>query len=354
MLVKRLDYNDGGWCEQEYEDGKLHGRWTVYYPSGNKNWERQYQRGRQEGYERNWDEQGCLREEKAYHLGVLHGLWREWDADGTESIVGDFRFGRELEFYERYTPPPHSNWERVWPYWTWEPALFRSQIKEVEHKLAVPACSLKRDSSRPFRDEFGASYFSYVNLLGSKEQWPTSGGVPLIPLLQIDCRALECRPHYLMGVAFLTMFARHDPVQQNRDLVIRTYGAGDDTRHVKPPQESIAEQPHFMQIGPPWPSYPDDNDLPPGLRVFLEDEMPDSPLLKKREDRFSTRFSGWPSWIQWSTVDPYGELVLQVDRLDIATLRGGDSALHYFFVDQTGWTWASESLSPLYTPSGPH
>ena len=57
------------------------------------------------------------------------GCGREWDASGVESIVGDFRFGRTLEFYERYTPQPHSNWERVWPYWTWEPCSSDRQIK---------------------------------------------------------------------------------------------------------------------------------------------------------------------------------------------------------------------------------
>jgi hypothetical protein len=109
-----------------------------------------------------------------------------------------------------------------------------------------------------------------------------------------------------------------------------------------------------MNIGPVQASYPYANDLPPGLRVLLEDEMPDSPILKGNEDRFSSRFGGWPDWLQESGVYSYCEFVLQVDRLDVPTLRGGSSAVHYFFFDGKDWVWASESLSPLYTPSGPH
>jgi MORN repeat variant len=354
MHVERADYDDGGWCEQQYVDGKLHGYWTVYYPSGKKKRESEYQRGRQEGYQREWDELGNLREEQWYHLGVLHGQWKEWDENGVEEVVGDFLFGTAKPLYEKWPPKPHSNWERVFPYWMWEPAQFRSQIAAIERELALPTRRLTRDTSRSLRDEFGASYFSYVNVLGSNEEWPTFEGVPLIPLLQLDCRGIVPLPHFLDGVVFLIMFSRSDPTDARRDLVIRTYRNGDSLRHVRPPPKAIAEQPNFMQVGKVEESYPDANDLPPGLRAMLEEETPDSPILKANEHRFSTRFGGWPAWLQWSGVYSYGEFVLQVDRLDVQTLRGGDSAVHYFFNDGANWTWASESLSPLYDPSGPH
>lgn len=354
MSVERTVNDNGCWSEQEYADGKLHGRWTTYYASGKRAWEREYQRGRQEGIERDWDELGNLREEKGYHLGALHGLWRQWDENGVEEVIGDFLFGTEKDFFEKWPPQPHSNQERILPYWKWEPAQFRSQIGEIERNLALPTRRLDRDSSQPFRDEFGASYFSYINLLGPNEEWPSFDGIPLIPILQMDCRAIAPLPYFLEGVAFLTMFARQNPWEFPRDLVIRTYRAGDSVRHVKPPRESIVEPPNLMKIGPVCPSYPDTNDLPVGLRVLLEDEMPESPILKKSDDRFSSRFGGWPAWIQESRVYTYCEFVLQIDRFDAQTLRGGDSAVHYFFFDGKDWVWASESMSPVYTPSGPH
>jgi len=60
MNIVRTKSDNGFWSEQEYVDGKLHGRWTTYYASGKKAWEREYQRDRQEGYQRNWDELGNL------------------------------------------------------------------------------------------------------------------------------------------------------------------------------------------------------------------------------------------------------------------------------------------------------
>src|SRR6185369_6692622 len=124
--------------------------------------------------------------------------------------------------------------------------------------------------------------------------------------------------------------------------------------HVSPPRESVVERPNFMKFGPVRASYPDANDLPPGLRVLLEDEIPDSPIIKEHKDRFKSKLGGWPAWLQESGVYCYSELVLQIDRFDVQTLQGGSSAVHYFFFDGTDWVWASESLSPLYNPSGPH
>lgn len=354
MEVKRTDYDDGGWCEQQYVDGKLHGRWTVYYASGRKNWEREYQRDRQEGYERNWDEVGNLREEKWYHLGVLHGPWRKWDANGVEELVGDFLFGDSKESHGKWPPKPHSHWELLFPYWMWEPDQFRSQLGAIERVLALPTRRLVRDKSRRLSDEFGASYFGYVNLLGVNEEWPAYQNAPMIPLLQVDLRTLDSLPYFLNGVAFLTMFSRPEPMVAKTDLVIRTYRVDQPLVHARPPAAAVVEKPNFIRIEQPDSSYPDANDLPPGLRALLENELPSSPILARSQHKFSTRIGGWPGWLQWSRVDGYGEFVLQVDSLEIPMLRGGDSAVHHFFHDGAAWTWGSESLSPAFDPSGSH
>jgi hypothetical protein len=136
--------------------------------------------------------------------------------------------------------------------------------------------------------------------------------------------------------------------------VIRTYRPNDLLRHVQPPPRAVTEEANFMTVGPVEASFPDPNDLPPGLRVLLEDEFPESPIVAEKQDRFSSRLGGWPAWLQESGVYSYGEFALQLDRFDVQTLRGGDSAVHYFFGDSGEWTWVSESLSPLVTPSGPH
>lgn len=352
MPVETTRYEDGGWCEREFADGKLHGRWTVYYPSGKKRWERQYQFGRQEGFERDWDERGNLREEKHYHLGVLHGPCRKWSDGGVEETVRDFLFGWAKEHFATWPPQPHSNIERLFPFLMWEPGQFRDRYAEVERALALPTWRLVRDEARPFSDELGASYFGHVNLMGANEEWPSVDGAPLLPLVQLDCRGLTPLPHSLQGLAFLTMFARPDPWERN-DLVIRTYQTSDALRPIEPPVASIFAKPEFVAVAPAETCFPDWNDLPPGLRAFLEDEFPESPMRKEWEHRYSSRVGGWPAWLQESRVCSYGEFALQLDRFDVPALHGGDCAVHYFFRDGADWTWASESLSPLCDPSGP-
>jgi hypothetical protein len=311
-----------------------------------------YHRDRQEGFERHWDERGRLREESHYHLDQIHGLWRKWDEHGNEEIIGDFLYGNERQNYEKWPPRKHSNYERVFPFWRWEPEQFRAEWNTVASALTLPTWRLVADPNRPFRDETGACYFNYANLGRVDEDWPSHEGVPLVPLVQLDCRGLAPLPHFLEGTEFLTMFARPDP-QCREDVVIRTYGPGEPLRPLTPPPTAILQQPAFIAISPAEASYPDHNDLPPGLKALLEDEWPDSPLIQPQSNRFDSRIGGWPGWLQESGVYTYGELMLQLDRLDVPTLRGGDSAVHYFFRDEAVWTWASESLSPAYHPSGP-
>ncbi len=87
--IRTIRYDDGRWCEREYAGDKLHGRWTVFYATGEKEWERLHVNDLQEGYFRRWDEAGRLIEEMWFHLGELHGLWRKWDESGVEEVVGE-------------------------------------------------------------------------------------------------------------------------------------------------------------------------------------------------------------------------------------------------------------------------
>ena len=120
--MRRINYADGRWCEQEYVDGKLHGRWTVYHANGQKNWERQYAQGRQEGYQRTWDKKGRLIEEMWFYLDVLHGRWKKWDKKGVEQIVGDFYFGYSRQAFEETVNPDFN--ALLKPHYGLEPADF--------------------------------------------------------------------------------------------------------------------------------------------------------------------------------------------------------------------------------------
>ena len=91
--IRTIRYDDGRWCEQEYEGDKLHGKWTVFYANAAKEWERQHVDDRKEGYFKRWDKDGCLVEEMWYHLNELHGAWRKWDEKGVEELVGEYILG---------------------------------------------------------------------------------------------------------------------------------------------------------------------------------------------------------------------------------------------------------------------
>jgi len=69
-------------------------------------------------------------------------------------------------------------------------------------------------------------------------------------------------PYRLNGVAFLTMFAREEPIENGRDLVIRTDRNDDALKHTRPPAKALLEQPNFIQFGPVEDRYPNHNDLP--------------------------------------------------------------------------------------------
>jgi hypothetical protein len=340
MEVRRIDYEDGGWCEQQYVDGRLHGFWTVYYPDGRKKWKRQHINGRKEGYYREWDTEGRLREEQFYHLNELHGPWRRWDERGCEKLIGEFSFGRE----KRHGRVTSGLWARLFPYWEWEPEQFRGHTAEIEQALARPTCRFCPDETRPFADVFGASYFGYVNVLGVDEEWPEIEGVPFSPILQLDCTQLPFRSDELADVRLVTIFARPDEVSSDfgTDFVLRSYTSADQ---LVPPLGMCGQspgRPRFITFLPPEQSYPDPNDLPPGLKVHLEDEEPESPLWTGADWSLRSRVGGWPGWVQFSRVEGMGNFAFQLDSIDVDGWSCGDCTVHYFFRDVNGWAWHQE------------
>jgi hypothetical protein len=83
---------------------------------------------------------------------------------------------------------------------------------------------------------------------------------------------------------------------------------------------------------------PTRNDLPPGLLAFLEDERPDSPILKQRLAGH-TKLGGWPAWIQSREMLGCDDLALQIDTLDFEDWPCGDSTILYCFRDPATGAW---------------
>ncbi len=323
---RTIRYEDGGWAEQSYVDGKLHGCWTVFRPDGRKRWERQYVRGLQEGYQHSWDEAGRLVEAQRYHLDVLHGRWSRWDESGAEELVGEFHFGYRGDSLERAVNPDFN--ASIRPHYHLEPDAFAGKLDEVLRSLERK--TLLMEAVEP-TDAPGGSFFRHVNVLGANEAWPRHRGEPLWPILQIDCADIDAAASPLAGLSFVTVFAAAGDVVEalGSDIIVRAYAPTDPIVAARPPK-----------AGPPprgirfttAACYPDKNDLPPGLVALLErSELADEIL--HAEAKLRSRVGGWPGWLQSSRISDFDRFAFQIDSLDIDGWDCGDSTIHYFFRD---------------------
>jgi len=340
--IRTIRYDDGRWCEQEYVDGKLHGRWTVFYANGQKEWERQHVQDRHEGYFRKWDQNGRLVEEMWYHLGVLHGNWKQCNEAGKEEVVGDFHYGYSRAAFERTVNPDFNILLK--PYYGLEPADFADQVKTLLPALRKPTLRMKkRKRARPDLSQAG-SFWSHVNVLGVHEEWPTFQGEPLYPILQINCADVTLADNPLAGFSVVTLFSVAGDILHNlgEDIVVRAYRREDKIVLTEPPCEPL-EVPRPLAMGKPILSYPDENDMPPGFRVYLE-ESGDQEQVLHRDEKLNSRLGGWPGWLQDGRVSEYDKFAFQVDSLDVEGWDCGDCTIHYFFLDRQahGFSWCQE------------
>ena len=188
---KIIKYSDGGWCQQDYVNGKLHGLWTVYFPDGSKKWEREYINGRQEGYQREWDINGNLVEEQWYHLNELHGVWKKWDNNGIESIVGEFYYGYPKEYFENIHNKDFINY--IKPFFYLDEISSKEQINKFLESVAKPGLRILQSKQFSMDLSKPQSLWAYVNVLGEGEDWPYYEGKPLSPLFQLCCEDILCQ-----------------------------------------------------------------------------------------------------------------------------------------------------------------
>lgn len=334
-------YNDGGWCEQEYVDGRLHGRWTVFFPNGNKNWERLYENDRQEGYQRHWNETGDLVEERLYHLGELHGPWRKWDENRREELVGQFYLGYPLTDFEVTCNPEFNS--SIKPSFGLEPSEVAGQIDQLLSKMARPTLRMQKETLEiGFEPSQMGSYWSHVNRLGENEQWPAFDGQPLFPILQLNCDEITIADSPLKQFSLVTLFAVDDIAQKfGEDIVLRAYRSSEKLVPVIPPRQPL-DEPSRLTFVECDSIYPDKNDLPPGVIAYLSDQ--DQESIFQHDEKLLSRIGGWPGWLQNSRMAWLDSFVMQVDSLDVEYWNCGDCTVHYFFLDPAGeeFTWGQE------------
>jgi len=342
--IRTTRYHDGRWCKQQYVDDKLHGTWTVFYENRQKEWERQHANDRKEGYLRKWDKTGRLVEEMWFHLNELHGRWKRWDEAGQEEVVGDFYFGYPRKVFEETVNTDFNT--LIKPYYGLEPADFAEKYESLLPTIRRKTIRLKKLTQQSLDLSHRGSFWNHVNLLREREDWPHFRGDPLFPILQINCADVALTENPLADFSFVTLFAAAGDVLGNlgEDIVVRAYGRDERIVRAEPPCDPL-EAPRRLSLADDLISYPDENDLPPGLKVFLEDCGDHEQVLTQEDsEKLNSRLGGWPGWLQSGRLSDFGKFAFQVDSLDVENWDCGDCTIHYFFLDDTpaGFSWFQE------------
>lgn len=81
-----------------------HGRWTAWYPSGERQLEGQFEHGVPVGTWTWWHASGQLASQGDYIEGRQQGVWTWWHENGQKSIVGHYAGGQQAGDWTWWTP----------------------------------------------------------------------------------------------------------------------------------------------------------------------------------------------------------------------------------------------------------
>jgi len=95
-VVSYYHENGNKSCKSEYQNGKLHGKYTGWYYDGNKGWEIEYQNGKKHGRSLAWYNNGNKLWEIEYQNGKRHGKETHWVEDGNKYSEAEYKNGRRI------------------------------------------------------------------------------------------------------------------------------------------------------------------------------------------------------------------------------------------------------------------
>ncbi|WP_310992361.1 toxin-antitoxin system YwqK family antitoxin [Aequorivita marina] len=87
---------------EHYENGKLQGKTTVYYPNGKITEETTYKNGLKNGEDNYFSPEGVLLKQLIYKNDELHGDAVYYDAHGNVSISGSYKNGKKHGLWKHY------------------------------------------------------------------------------------------------------------------------------------------------------------------------------------------------------------------------------------------------------------
>jgi hypothetical protein len=197
-----------------------------------------------------------------------------------------------------------------------------------------------------FRPDAGLkSWFGGGFFLPPELPWPSSGGKPMIPLLQVVTSELPVLPPSLNDVEVLQVFVGDDlpvdtPAFGGPGFSVLTFQAA-PLEPRDPPLDYASPRPFQIR----WslgkeegPSWEDVSDLVP--YELLKDFVKEADCFKAYYDRYAphptTKVGGWPSYIQGAPgID--AEFVLQVASEEKPRWMLGDNGTLYFFTNGREW-----------------
>jgi hypothetical protein len=337
--IQRIDYPDGRYDLFGKKDDKNHGPWQTFYKNGKPHINRTFVNGREDGHSTTHKENGQLLDEKFYRYGELHGIWRQWSETGELIHSAEFEYGDSID--------------RKLPL-SGELEVLLDQIRRIppevaaeKHDALIP--ELARYSAMVVEarekevSELPASWLGNITHLGDGEEWPIVDSQPMVPLLQIRTSELPIKLNCLDDIEVISIFGPHEFPLENgiEELEIKVYGKNDKLMPVVAPKGCFRRKPVKISFNKVL-EYPSKNDLAPGLKIYLEDNNPESTILE-HETEISTKVGGWPAWLQFTRLHGQGEWVLQLDSCDFEDWDAGDATVFYCFYNPVNKLWWSSA-----------
>lgn len=190
----------------------------------------------------------------------------------------------------------------------------------------------KKDIAHSSPNGLELSLMGGITLSTKDERWPqASDGVYLSPLIQFRIKDLPQVPSYLQDIDYLMIFTHPEGCHEDSDtLRIRAYPKNSKMIPLTKPQ-GVIDNPKAIQFQHAF-DFPS-NEMPKDVREYLSQKYPNPKQRTPYECYSETKILGWPSWIQWGTIPPGSELIVQIDEYGEKYWNWGDCPSLYIFRD---------------------
>lgn len=263
-----------------------------------------------------WDVVASVYSHKMKQLDFFHEVWELIDFPSEEEI--------ELMKHAQQTKDDPVREEEVY-----------SKSDELNEGILT---QLKRNCYVVQKEDIADVSSEELSLMGDitlsikDETWPqASDGVYLSPLMQLRIKDLPEIPSYLKDIDYLMIFTHPEGCYEDSDtLCIRAYKKNSQMISLTK-LEDVIGNPKAIRFQHAF-DFPT-NEMPKGVQGYLNQKYPDPKQTMPYECYPGTKVLGWPSWIQWGSIPPGSEFIMQIDEYGEKYWDWGDCPHLYIFRD---------------------